>query len=373
MGACVVPPGPCGFVITLLNLTLPKVKAIRLLGLTLLGAVLLFVLFLVYASITYYDPPLELIVADSPTPDTIPVKVPLNALTWNIGYAGLGDDMDFFYDAGRKVRDTKERTMQNLDSIAGLLSRHRGTGFILLQEVDFDSHRSYHLREHEVLAKALGQHYAFALNYNVAFVPIPPRSPMGRVTSGVVSFSRYDADISTRYAYPGQFGWPNRLFNLRRCMLVSRYPTKNGREFILINTHKSAFDDGSLKAQEMQLLKEFALQEYGRGNYVVVGGDWNQSPPEFPLSTFGENYRVDFFKLTNVAPNYMPEGWQWAFDPGAPTNRYLNEPYTPGKTFRTILDFFLVSPNVQVLGCKTIDLNFRHSDHNPVTINFVLN
>jgi endonuclease/exonuclease/phosphatase family metal-dependent hydrolase len=155
-------------------------------------------------------------------------------------------------------------------------------------------------------------------------------------------------------------------------MLVNRYPTANGKEFVLINTHMSAFDDGSLKKREMLYLKEFILIEYSKGNYVVAGGDWNQSPPNFPLTKFGENYQSEFFLLSNIAADFMPASWKWVFDPGFPTCRYLNESYSPGKTFRCVIDLFLVSPNVEVVKSQTYDLNFRNSDHNPISMSFRL-
>ena len=40
-------------------------------------------------------------------PDSLPDTLTL--VSWNIGYAGLGDNMDFFYDGGRRVRDTRAR------------------------------------------------------------------------------------------------------------------------------------------------------------------------------------------------------------------------------------------------------------------------
>jgi hypothetical protein len=105
---------------------------------------------------------------------------------------------------------------------------------------------------------------------------------------------------------------------------------------------------------------------------VVAGGDWNQSPPNLPLNKFGANYQVDFFKLTNIDADFMPGNWKWVFDPETPTNRYLNEAYTPGQTCRCLIDIFLVSPNVQVLQNRTFDLNFRNSDHNPIEMQFKL-
>jgi endonuclease/exonuclease/phosphatase family metal-dependent hydrolase len=280
--------------------------------------------------------------------------------------------MDFFYDQGKKVRDTRERTLLNLDSITHFLKGNLNSEFLLLQEVDFDSKRTYGINEVSFLADAIKYPNAFGINYKVNFVPIPPREPMGKVFSGVLSFSKFNPIDSKRYAYPGHFSWPNRLFNLRRCMLVSRYPVDNGKELIIVNSHMSAFDDGSLKKQEMALLKDFVTSEYAKGNYVVAGGDWNQSPPGFLLNTFGEGHKVDFFILSNVDSTFLPSDWRFVYDPKSPTNRYLHEPYTPGKTFRSILDFFLVSPNIEVLSFQTKDLNFRWADHNPVMMSYKL-
>ncbi|HNV52145.1 MAG TPA: hypothetical protein PKM28_04605, partial [Tenuifilaceae bacterium] len=238
--------------------------------------------------------------------------------------------------------------------------------------VDFDSHRTYGMNQTATIVKALDYQSSVGYNYNAFFVPIPLSNPMGGVLSGVVTYSQSVPEKSFRYQYPGQFSWPVRLFNLRRCMLVNRYPTNNGKELVLVNTHNSAFDDGSLKKQEMDFLKQFVVGEYEKENYVVVGGDWNQSPPSFPLTTFGDNYAVPFFKLTNIGESFMPIGWTWAYDSTEPTNRYLNEPYTPGRNYTGILDFFLLSPNVRMVNCTAENLNFKHSDHNPVLISFEL-
>lgn len=347
-------------------------KLLRLIGLMVIAVVIFFGLFLTYASITYYNPEKDLVVEKYVDPDTLSVDSTYDALIWNIGYAGLGDNMDFFYDEGEKVRDTKERTQQNLDSIGALIHQNSKREFILLQEVDVDSKRTYHINQLEYFQEILKRVVALGINYKVNFVPIPPREPMGMVYSGIATFSTYKPVDSRRYAYPGQFDWPVRLFNLRRCMLVNRYPLNNNRNLLIINTHKSAFDDGSLKKLEMDFLKEYILSEYLKGNYVIVGGDWNQSPPGFKLNTFGDNYEVDFFKMTNIDSTFIDPEWKWVFDSTTPTNRYLSTVYKPGETYCSILDFYLTSPNIEVLTCKTYHQNFRWSDHNPVAISFKL-
>lgn len=347
-------------------------KILKYAGLFILIALIAFAGFIAYSMYTFYDPPKELVLDQSTTPDTIPCDSALSVLSWNIGYAGLGDDMDFFYDGGKKVRGSKERTMLNMDSISHFLQKQSATPFILLQELDIKSKRSYYINQQDILIGHFARHAALAPNYAVEFVPIPVASPMGKVHSGVLSLSLPQPASSTRYAYPGMFDWPVRLFNLRRCMLVSKYPTGNGKKLVLINSHLSAFDDGSLKKQEMEFLRNFVKDEYVQGNYVIVGGDWNQCPPDFQLTKFGDNYQSDSFILSNIAPDFMPAGWKWAYEAESPTNRYLNEVYHPEKTFKCLIDFFLVSPNVEVIQNKTFDLNFRNADHNPVWMQFKL-
>jgi len=339
----------------------------------LLGFLLLFTaLFLLYASITYFNPGEKVVLWQSDKPDTIPSGSTMAILSWNIGYAGLGSNMDFFMDGGEKMRDTREQTLQNLTAIEKTLGGEKINDFILLQEVDINSHRSYSINELEEISKTIGYQNFLGINYRVNFVPVPLKNPMGRVQSGLVTFSKFNPRESVRYAFPGAFSWPNRLFNLRRCMVVNRYPMSNGKDFILVNTHNSAYDDGTLKQQEMDFLRKFLLDEYDKGNYVVVGGDWNQLPPGAQHVKTDPGSNSSYFKLTGIDSSFMPKGWSWVFDPASPTNRYLNESYTPGHSYTCILDFFLVSPNVNVLRYQTMNMDFKNSDHNPVTLQFTL-
>lgn len=63
--------------------------------------------------------------------------------------------------------------------------------------------------------------------------------------------------------------------------------------------------------------------------------------------------------------DYTPENWLWAYDPDVPTNRHLETPLDEN-TFRTVIDFFLISPNIKLLKINTIDTKFEYSDHQPV-------
>ena len=295
--------------------------------------------------------------------------------TWNIGYFGLGKDCDFFYDGGKMTRPEKADYYRYAAEVLKYLDRFAKPDFYFFQEVDLNSARSYRDKQVEKISALFqGYEFAVAINYNVQFVPIPLRKPLGRVISGLLSLSRFTSAENSRYDLPGEYSWPVRLFQLDRCFLLSRYPLPNGKELVLINTHNEAFDDGSQRKQQLAVLKDMMMVEYLKGNYVIVGGDWNQNPVGFRNLGIGGFSNSDVGRVIEPAieKDFLPEGWQYVFDPEIPTNRDVNQPYSRGKTPTTIIDFFVVSPNISVIEIKTADLGFEWSDHQPVRMVFKL-
>lgn len=293
-------------------------------------------------------------------------------LSWNIGYGGLDAGMDFFFDGGEKVRTKPPQQKENEESIAAFLKGMDKMDFFLLQEVDSSARRSWGKNQKEWLA-SLYPHYhsSFAVNYEAAFVPVPLNKPMGKVTSGLMSLSRYQPSGSIRYALPGRYAWPKNLFSLQRCLLLLRFPLVEGRELVLINLHNEAFDkDGSQRKAQLDFLRRIVLSEYAAGNYVIAGGDWNQNPPGWEAGMLQNGDRGEPILPPLNASGL--EGWQWAFDPGIPTNRFLDQAYQQGITATTLIDFFLLSPNLQLLEVETFDLSFRHSDHHPLRVKVAL-
>lgn len=298
----------------------------------------------------------------------------LSFMIWNIGYSGLGSKSDFFLDGGKMVRPSKELHQEYFNGIKKTIAQQNNIDFILLQEVDVNSKRSYSNNEFQLIADDLKSHSsAIALNFNVKYVPKPlaSLSPIGKVQSGVATYSKYSVSESKRYQFPGSYDWPVRVFHLDRCMLESRVPVENGKELVVINSHNSAYDGGKLKPLEMEFLKNYLLKEFEKGNYVIVGADWNQCPPNFNYATFSQENSDDYYQ-DNIAQDFMPDGWIWAYDAATPTNRKLANPYTKGETFTTLIDFYLVSPNVKINEVKAIDLDFQYSDHQPVLLNIQL-
>lgn len=297
--------------------------------------------------------------------DTISYK----CLIWNIGYAGLGANMDFFYDGGENVRDTKDNTFRNFHMIKKFLMLNERVDFILLQEVDQKSKRSYKIDQVDQINLKMAGHFPFfASNYKSFFVPLPFFKPLGQVNSGLLTLTAHIPQKTTRFSFPGNYSWPKSCFMLDRCFMVNRYLLKNGKEFVLINTHNSAYDDGSLREAQMNYLKDFLINEEKLGNYVIVGGDWNQSPPGFQDKYKGHVF--DTINLNYISDDFLNENWNWIFDSTEPTNRRVTMPFEQGKCPVTLIDFYLVSSNIEVLSIETIPMEFAYSDHQPVYIEF---
>jgi endonuclease/exonuclease/phosphatase family metal-dependent hydrolase len=328
---------------------------------------------IVYAVISDYKPEAKELISQSDSPSVLDDSLTLSLLTWNIGYAGLDKDMDFFKDGGTKVITPKDKCLENIAAIENFLKENDTIDFIILQEVDRDSKRSYSVDQYEKFAEMLsGYSSFFAINYDVFFVPAPPAEPMGKVLSGIAVYSKFIPESSARYSLPGDFGFPTQLFYLDRCFMVNRYKVDNGREMVLVNTHNEAFDEGGdIRKAQMESLKTFVLNEYNSGNYVIAGGDWNQYPPDFKPAFLSNQVFTGVyggFNLTGIESDYMPVAWKWLYDPSTPTFRTLVSAYDPAATPTSVCDIFCVSPNIEAVSVKCHNLDFANSDHNPVIV-----
>lgn len=348
-----------------------------------LSVVLLFALafggLLLYSTLTDYSPEAESeeTVAVEGTASLPLAGDTLQCLIWNIGYGGLGKEMDFFNDGGKGVRPDEEKAAAYLQGIVEFLKSNASQlDFILLQEVDRDSKRSYHTDQVESISRALpGFASGFALNYDVKFVPVPfafPYKPYGKTYGGLMSLSKHPVKSATRLQYPGGFGWPTKLYMLDRCALEYHIPLTSGKELLLVNTHNTAYDaSGEIKKQELSFMKKRYEAYAKEGKAVLVGGDWNQVPPGWDSGHFSTEM-PDGYTPQSLSAELIPAGFKVAFDSSMATNRSNDKPYNASTTYTTLIDYFMASPSVEVLEVKGIDLGFSFSDHQPVKLKFVI-
>ncbi len=256
-------------------------KALKIILIVILVLVVLVAALLIWLSVTALNPETEAAVL-TPDAQSDAAYAPgdtISVLSWNTGYAALGEESDFFMDGGEQTRPESENIIRkNLDGIISRISQ-TGADFTFLQEVDSGSTRSYGVLETEEIQTALGQTSAYARNYQCSFVPYP-MPPIGKVSSGVLTLSTAPIGAAERVALPSPFKWPVSTANLKRCLLVS-YVDLEGtdKQLVLVNLHLEAYDDGEGKAAQTKMLNEFIQSEYEKGNYVIAGGDFNQTFP----------------------------------------------------------------------------------------------
>lgn len=346
-------------------------KVLRLTGWIIFAIALFLGVLILIATFSDFKPDEVTTIRTYSNPEILYPGQQIDVMIWNMGYSGLDASMDFFYDGGKQVRPSKENVESNLSAIRSFLALNDSVEFILLQEVDIASRRSYGINQYDSIRSEMKDYESLkAVNYDVFFVPLPLKNPMGRVLSGLQTLSKYNPSEAKRYSFPGNYDWPKNLFMLDRCFMVVRYPLNNGKQLLIINTHNSAYDDGSLREMQMEYLRDFLRKEQKKGNYIVVGGDWNQSPPGL-IKNF-EGHRFDNDNYSEIPMDYLPGNWSWIWDPHVPTNRRVATVYEKGKTPVTLIDFFLVSPNVKMIKARSVDLNFQNSDHQPVLLKILL-
>ena len=331
-----------------------------------------------YVMLSYHRIGDQELTVRSDTDEKIAAETDYTLVSWNIGFGAYEPDYGFFMDKGTQSWAwSEERLRANIAGIADTLKEY-DADLLLLEEVDTNSTRTYHVNELELLQNALTQYptSAFAQNYDSPFLFYPITQPHGRSRSGIWTASKFAATSASRVSLPVETGL-TKLLDLDRCYSVTRLPVENGKELCLYTFHLSAYtSDGKIATEQLELLLNDMQAEYEKGNYAIAGGDFNKDLPEggseqyFGVSTEGHNWaqpiKRELFEnrpLTLCAP--IDEE-----DPVA-SCRYADGPIHDGQ-LRVIVDGFIVSDNVSVAEARVLDDGFAHSDHNPVRLSFRL-
>ena len=135
----------------------------------------------------------------------------------------------------------------------------------------------------------------------------------------------------------------------------------------------SAYDEGgTIRSKQLELLNRTMKNEYDKGNYVIVGGDFNHAL-NIPSDTFDSEQKVPEW-VYNLSDYNLADGMSIVNadnNTEVPTCRSSDIPYTKGANYTSVLDGFVISDNI-VATAKNIDADFMYSDHNPVKLMFKL-
>ena len=299
-----------------------------------------------------------------------------SALTYNIGFGAYTPDFSFFMDGGKsswaKSKDCVLDTVQGAGDLAASLN----PDFAMIEEIDLDSTRSYHVNEYDILRNCFpNDYYVFAQNYDSAFLFYPFTQPHGSSKSGIGLFSKYPVTSALRRSLPISTSF-SKFLDLDRCYSISRVPVDNGKELVIFALHMSAYGNSdAIREGQIAMLSADMQKEYEAGNYVLCGGDFNHDLKAaeddstdkeswaypFPREELPEHFAFCIDQLTAQEKNDL---WDSA--------RNADMEYVPGVTYTVTLDGFIISDNIECVSYEDINTGYSYSDHDPVYLKFRL-
>ncbi len=303
-------------------------------------------------------------------------------LSYNVGFGAYSADYGFFLDGGTESRAfSKDAVYENLAGAFDTVAAAR-PDLILLQEIDTDGTRSYHVDESALAATQFNEayqdsnlYYTFAQNYDSPYLLYPFSSPHGANKAGIMTFSAFPIVSARRRSLPIETGL-TKFLDLDRCYSVNRIPVDGGGELVLYNLHLSAYtSDGTIANEQLRMLLADMQSEYEAGNWCIAGGDFNKDLLGDSSVYFGASDKQ--YTWAQPIPPETFDGVDVALvapldeaNP-VPSCRNADGPYHEGQ-YVLVVDGFLVSPNVTVSEAKVVDAGFAYSDHNPVYMDFIL-
>ena len=300
-------------------------------------------------------------------------------VTYNIGYGAYTADYTFFMDEGKESRARSKESVINCVSNTAETALSFEPDIALFQEVDTDSTRSFHVEQRDLINEmfaAKGDYdNVFAENYHSAYLMYPITMPHGASKSGILTESRFKIDSAIRRSLPIAAGF-KKILDLDRCYSISRIPTDNGKELVVINQHLSAYGtDAEQGNAQLEKLFFDMQKEYEKGNYVICGGDFNHDFTTTSKEYFNPGTDKSYSWCEPFPDDIIPEGFSKCTEYTGDlvsTSRYTNEPYS-ANSFTVILDGFIVSDNISALSIRNVDTSYEYTDHNPVVMEFKLN
>lgn len=296
--------------------------------------------------------------------------------TYNVGFGAYLPDYSFFMDGGKYSRCYSAQSGTDAINGAANLALSYKPDFMMFQEVDRDSTRSYHVNQEQLISDVFKNYYeSFAVNYDSAYLFYPFHEPIGKSYSGLCLYSKYEMTDSLRRSLPISTEF-SKFLDLDRCYSISRVNVDNGKELVLFTLHLSAYGNSDeIRKGQLEMLFGDIKKERESGNYVVCGGDFNHDlKADESESENCESWAYPFPR------SQMPEGFSFAMDGldkdvldnMEDTSRNTDMEYIPEKSYVVTLDGFIISDNVEMTYYQVQDTDYLYSDHQPVIMKFKL-
>lgn len=327
--------------------------------------------------------------------NTVMLDTTLDCITYNMSYGIMDPDFTYFRaenkmangnstKGGSSRATSKERVIINANGSAELVGKgvNSSVDFILFQNIDVDSTRSYYVDQKTILAESLSTMagvFAEAGKSNYVFSPIS--SPLGRTDSRMATFSNKYIGHRIRYSLPSNSEFMSKYGTNDNCVILTRVRTASNKMLSIINVNVDIYENEDIRQKDLEaILRIMDFEHNTMGNYCLVGGTFGfllngtsgaflnnmQSPAwgkQLPES-FNESVLKNIgFRITSD---------EIALDQGIGTVRDMSVAYNKGGSYEAIVDGFIVSKDISVEKTAVIDNGYLYSSHNPVKITFRL-
>lgn len=327
--------------------------------------------------------------------NTVMLNTTLDCITYNMSY-GIMDPDFTYYKAENKMANgsstkggssratNKDRVIINANGSAELVGKgvNSSVDFILFQDIDVDSTRSYYVDQKEILTNSLSTMAGvFAETGSSNYVVSPISSPLGRTDSRMATFSNKYISFRIRYSLPSNSEFMTKYGTNDNCVILTRFKTTGSSMLSIINVNVGIYEDEDIRQKDLEaLLKIMDYELNTKGNYCLVGGSFgyllNGTDGEFlnnmQSPSWSKNLPDTFNADVLNGIGYSIARDEVAIDQSIGTVRDMSVSYSKGGSFEAIVDGFIVSKNISVDNVSVIDNGYLYSSHNPVKISFRL-
>lgn len=285
----------------------------------------------------------------------------IKILTWNLGFLyGKGSEGSGYELKGKMFFEKR------LNELITFI-RKENPDVICLQEVDFDSSRSWGINQARELALKAGYPYlAEGISWEANYIPFPywPLSRnFGAMKSGGAILSKYPIKNHELELFqkPTSHAWWYNLFYLHRYVQTSTITIRD-KDYVFMNLHLEAFDKID-RAKQVRLLQDKILEK----KVDFVAGDFNMVPGRaakkrnFPEST--DDYEGDESFMI-MSSGQLKEAIPEEIYMGSESRYFTFPSWKPDRR----LDYIFYDPSHRLMRAEV--LNSKLSDHLPLKASF---
>lgn len=230
----------------------------------------------------------------------------LKILSWNLQFLAGRPNNNFFYDGGSDPWPSLQTLTANAKAVANII-RQENPDVILLQELDDGAERTYFQDQLQLILNLLPADYAVHTSSFYWLADFVPHSELlGGVGMKMSIISKYRLAEAKRYSLPAitTDDILARQYNLKRAIQGTYLPIEGGGKLNLLNTHLSAYAQGSDTMLQQVAMVDKVLGDYAaRGEPVLLAGDFNLLPSAAAYRNLGAGSRKYYNKDgTEIAP-----------------------------------------------------------------------